>query len=135
MQATGHCLCGAVRFEAEDVQSDVHACHCGKCARWGGGPVLAVNVGKIAFDGESSIARFQSSDWGERGFCSRCGSHLFFRLREADHYLVAMGAFDEQAPFRLAGEIYVDEKSPAYDFAGDHPRLTGEQFLASLQQS
>ena len=134
MQASGQCLCGAVRFRAEDVKSDVHACHCSKCLHWSGGPVLAVNVGRIDFDGKEDIGRFESSDWGERGFCMRCGSSLFFRLKESNHYLVAMGSFDDQSAFRLVGEIYIDEKPPAYDFAGEHGRLTGEQFLASLQQ-
>lgn len=43
-----------------------------------------------------------------------------------------MGAFDDVTPFRLTGEIYIDEKPPAYDFAGDRPRLTGKEFLESL---
>gem|GEM_PF-3899114 len=28
----------------------------------------------------------------------------------------------------------MDEKPTGYDFTGEHPRLTGEQFMASLQQ-
>ena len=134
MQASGQCLCGAVRFRAEDVQNEVHGCHCSKCLHWAGGPVLAVNVGSIAFDGEDQVGRYESSDWGERGFCKRCGSNLFFRVKESDHYLVSMGSFDDQSRFQLVGEIYIDDKPPAYDFAGEHTRLTGEQFLASLQQ-
>ncbi len=44
-----------------------------------------------------------------------------------------LGTFDDQAQFKLAGEIYIDEKPASYEFAGDHPRLTGEEFMASLQ--
>ena len=134
MQASGQCLCGAVRFRAEDVQNAVYVCHCSKCLRWAGGPVLAVNVGSLAFDGEDQIGRFESSDWGQRGFCKHCGSNLFFRVKESNHYLVAMGSFDDQSRFQLVGEIYIDDKPPAYDFAGEHARLTGEQFRASLRQ-
>ena len=31
-----------------------------------------------------------------------------------------------------SGEIYIDEKPGGYDFAGEHPRLTGEEFMQSI---
>ena len=43
-----------------------------------------------------------------------------------------MGIFDDLDAFRLSDEIYIDEKPAFYDFAGDRPRLTGKEFLASL---
>jgi hypothetical protein len=43
-----------------------------------------------------------------------------------------MGAFDDESVFELVGEIYVDEKPPGYNFAGEHPRQTGAEFMASL---
>lgn len=132
MTATGSCLCGAVRFSADNVDSEVHACHCSKCRHWSGGPAFAVGVGSVKFEGEDHIRRYESSAWGERGFCGTCGTNLFFRLKEADHYLMTMGNFDDQSAFRLVGEIYVDEKPSGYDFAGDHSRMTGAQFLASI---
>ena len=135
MSANGGCLCGAVRFEAEDVSSELHACHCGMCRRWSGGPGLAVQAGSVAFTGEEHIGRFDSSDWAERGFCMRCGTNLFYRLKEPDQYVLWLGTLDDQTPFALTGEIYVDEKPASYEIAGDHPRLTGEEFLASMNIS
>ena len=134
MDATGHCLCGAVTYTAKDVQTDINSCHCGMCRRWNGGPAFAAMVGKVTFEGEENITRYQSSEWAERGFCKRCGANLFFRLKEQDHYVMWMGSFDDQTPFNLVGEIFIDEKPPAYNLAGDHPRLTGEEFMASLQE-
>ena len=133
MSMTGHCLCGAVTYTAEDVSTNYHGCHCTMCRRWSGGPAMAVSVGSVSFQGEEHITRFESSAWAERGFCARCGSNLFYRLKENDHYVLWMGSFDDQAAFRLAGEIFIEDKPAAYDIAGDHPRLTGEEFLASLQ--
>ena len=135
MDATGRCLCGAVTYAAEAIDTEVHSCHCDMCQKWTGGPALAVSVGNVTFEGEENISRFDSSDWAERGFCSRCGANLFYRLKAADHYVLWMGTFDDLAPFKLTGEIYIDEKPEVYNFAGDHPRLTGEQFIASLQQN
>ena len=133
MSASGQCLCGAVTYTAQAIDTEVHSCHCSMCRRWSGGPGFAASVGKVEFTGEENIARFDSSGWAERGFCKTCGTNLFYRLRETDHYVIWMGTFDDQAQFKLAGEIYIDEKPASYEFAGDHPRLTGEEFMASLQ--
>jgi len=134
-KATGKCLCGAVTFEANEVDAHIHSCHCSMCRNWSGGPLLAANAGSVTFKGEDSIGRYDSSPWAERGFCRQCGSNLFYKLKEADGYVLCMGAFEDQAPFELVGEIYIDEKPAGYDFAGDHPRQTGEEFMASLGMS
>lgn len=135
MSARGKCLCGAVTFTAEDVEPHVHACHCSMCRGWTGGPMLATTASGVRFGGEEHIVRYDSSEWGARGFCGRCGSSLFFHLKPADQYMISLGALDDQSHFMLAGEIYVDMKPPAYAFAGEHPRQTGEEFLASLQMN
>lgn len=135
MTATGGCLCGAVRFEADDVDTHVHGCHCSICRNWSGGPMLAASVGSVRFSGEAHIRRYDSSAWAERGFCDICGSNLFYRLKEADRHILCQGAFDDQSVFEMVGEIYVDEKPPGYAFAGDHPRQTGEEFMASLKDA
>ncbi len=121
MSASGQCLCGAVTYTAEAIDTEVHSCHCSMCRRWSGGPGFAASVGKVEFTGEENIARFDSSAWAERGFCKTCGTNLFYRLKETAHYVMWMGTFDDQAQFKLAGEIYIDEKPASYEFAGDHP--------------
>ena len=130
--AKGHCLCGAVTFEARQVDTHVHGCHCTMCVRWSGGSLMSAMAQEVSFDGEDHIGRYQSSAWAERGFCQQCGSNLFYRLKEGEGYIMCMGAFDDPAQFELVGEIYVDEKPPGYNFAGDHPRQTGAEFMASL---
>ena len=133
MNHTGRCLCGAVSFDAQGVEQDLHGCHCSMCRRWSGGPALAVSVESVTFKGGEHIQRYDSSEWAERGFCRRCGSNLFYRLKAQDHYILQLGAFDDQSGFRLVGEIFIDEKPPGYAFGGEHPRQTGAEFLASMQ--
>jgi len=132
MEMSGKCLCGAVRFTAENVETGAHCCHCSMCRTWSGGPAMSVGVGSVQFEGEANITRYASSAWAERGFCSRCGSHLFYRVKEPEQYVMWLGAFEDQTPFGLAGEIYIDDKPASYDLAGDHPRVTGAEFLASI---
>ena len=132
MTATGSCLCGAVRFEAAGVSNEIHACHCTMCRNWSGGPGMGINVESVEFESEEQLGRYDSSAWAERGFCTRCGTNLFYRLKEPNSYTIWLGAFDDQTPFALTGEIFVDEKPASYDLAGDHPRMTGAEFIASL---
>ena len=96
--------------------------------------MLAASVESITFQGEDKIKIFSSSEWAERGFCTECGTSLFYHMKEPSMYIMATGAFDDPEQFQLAGEIYVDEKPSGYNFAGDHPRQTGEEFLASIGQ-
>jgi len=127
---TGRCLCGAVRFTAEGVHTDYHACHCGMCRRWsGGGPFFATRVQKVTFEGEQP-AVYDSSEWASRGFCRACGTTLFYFLKPAQAHMMSVGAFDDQAAFRLVREIFVDAKPAGYAFAGDHPRWTEAETLA-----
>jgi len=121
---TGQCLCGVVRFTAENVETHHHACHCKMCQRWSGGPLFAAAVDAVAFDGAEHIKRYDSSPWAERGFCCECGSNLFYRIKEADKYLMTVGSFDNLADFKLTGELFIDIKPGGYEFVGDHERLT-----------
>ena len=132
MGVQGQCLCGAVTFEAESVDPHVHACHCSMCRGWTGGPMLAATANGVTFGGAEHIKRYQSSEWAERGFCAECGGTLFYHLQGPDMYMIATGCFADQEQFALQGEIYIDEKPPGYNFAGEHPRMTGEEFLASI---
>ena len=131
-EMTGRCLCGAVTYTAEVAKTDFHACHCSMCRRWASSPFFAIGVESITFDGEDKISRYKSSDWAERGFCSQCGTNLFYWYADGDQYIMCIGTFDDTTPFTMAGEIYIDSKPPGYAFAGDHPRQTEEEFLKSL---
>lgn len=135
MKVEGRCLCGAVTFTADQVDSGLHICHCSMCRRWAGGPTFSVAAKGVVFHGEDHLQRYGSSEWAERGFCKICGSSLFYRVKDTDQYVLSMGALDDQASLRMASEIFVDDKPPGYAFAGTHPRLTGEEFLASLRKT
>jgi hypothetical protein len=130
---TGKCLCGAVRFTATEVETEHHACHCGMCRRWSGGSPLFCAATKTAtFEGEDKLGRFDSSDWAQRGFCKHCGTVLFYFLKPTQMYLMSVGAFDDQSPFKLVREIFIDRKPEGYAFSGDHPRWTEAETFARL---
>lgn len=129
----GGCLCGAVRFEAEISNPSITACHCAMCRRWSGGPLLGVHVdGAVAFRGEDQIGVYHASSWGERGFCTKCGSTLFWRLQDGSSVVLTAGALDDQSGLDFAMEIFVDEQPDYYRFAGERKRMTAEETIAAF---
>ena len=129
----GHCLCGAVNVRATPVRRHVEACHCTMCRRWGGSALLGVQCGgDVAIEGEAQVVRYRSSDWAERGFCGRCGSHLFYRYLPLDTYSFTAGLFPDDVLLPLAEEIFVDEQPAYYAFDADSEKLTGPEVMAKF---
>lgn len=127
----GSCLCGAVKLTARKIKNQVGACHCSMCRKWGGGAYLGVECKNgIEFSGESNISAYQSSEWAERGFCKQCGSHLFYRLKENNHYHVPVGIFDDAENLVFDMQVFIEEKPEYYSFANKTKNLTGEELFA-----
>jgi hypothetical protein len=125
-----------VRFTAHEVETEHHACHCGMCRRWSGGsPFFGAAVGEVVFESTDKLGRYDSSPWAERGFCTACGTQLFYFLKPSKTYTMSVGAFDDQQPFRLSREIFIDHKPPGYTLEGDHERWTEEETFARLTPS
>ncbi len=133
-QIEGHCLCGAVTMRATPSRGHVEACHCTMCRQWGGSALLSVQCGsQVEIAGEAHVTRYRSSRWAERGFCARCGSHLFYRYVPADGYAFAAGLFPDDALLTLSEEIFIDEKPGYYAFAGEAEKLTGAEVIAKAK--
>jgi hypothetical protein len=131
----GRCLCGSVAFEVEIPEARFSVCHCGMCRRWAGGPWMSVHCPRPAvFSEDSGLAWYRGSDWAERGFCSTCGTSLFYRLADNPDGLlvVAVDALEDATDLALDRHIYIDAKPDRYDFADDRPRLTEAEFLAEI---
>jgi hypothetical protein len=81
--ASGSCQCGALRFEATPPSKWVAHCHCTMCRRAHGAAFVTwvgVEESRARIDDAQATLRWYASSPGaERGFCSHCGSMLFFR--------------------------------------------------------
>ncbi len=128
---SGSCLCGATLITAKNISKNVGACHCSMCRKWSGGPLMAVDCGTdVLFEGEENISVFNSSEWAERGFCNKCGSHLFYRLKESNQYVMPVGLFDNNEMFVFDSQIFIDEKPSFYCFANETNEMTGAEVFA-----
>lgn len=78
----GSCLCGAVQFHFTGPSLWCAHCHCSLCQRAHGAPVVTwvgADEQRFVLDRGGSLRWYASSEDSERGFCSTCGSTLFFR--------------------------------------------------------
>lgn len=132
-ELNGKCLCGAVGLTATTRKPAVVACHCDMCRRWASGPFMSVSCLTVDFAGAQSVGRIRSSDAAERGFCTQCGSNLYYRRSGSDVYQIAAGLFEETSGLGLSLQLFVDEKPHFYDFANDTKTMTGDQFAKAVR--
>ena len=77
----------------------------------------------MTLSGADNVRWFQSSPKVRRGFCSVCGSVLFWEpLDGHDFIAVAMGSFDAPTGTRLTKHIFVADKGDYYDIADGLPQ-------------
>ena len=122
----GSCLCGAVRFETSAPLHAPDACHCTQCRKQSGHFWASTNVARAALTlgGEEKLSWYQASKTVRRGFCSDCGSFLFWDPVGMDFIAVAMGAFEQPTGTRLAKHIFVADKGDYYEIADGLPQHT-----------
>jgi hypothetical protein len=112
----GGCLCGAVTYELKGELRPVVACHCIQCRKTSGHYVAAtqVAVADAEISGET-LTWYRSSDVAERGFCSICGSNLFWRELGSDNVSIWAGSIDGRTGLRMESQLYAESAGDYYD--------------------
>jgi len=120
----GSCLCGAVRFEVTGSLGPPDACHCSMCRKQSGHHWASTDVPRTALtiSGEEHLTWYRSSEKVRRGFCSRCGSFLFWDPIGRERIAVAMGALETPTGVKLAHHIFVADKGDYYEIADGLPQ-------------
>jgi hypothetical protein len=128
--AGGGCLCGAVRFVARLPSKWVAHCHCTRCQRahgaafvtWAGFEAAAVDI----HDDAALLRWYVAPEGGSRGFCSRCGSPMFFRSeRWPDELHVARALFTDPLDRAPQGHAFADTQVDWVTLADSLPRQPG----------
>jgi hypothetical protein len=124
---TGSCLCGAVCFEVDGGLKAPDACHCSQCRRQSGHYWASTNVprGALRLRGEDKLTWYPSSEKVRRGFCSVCGSAVFWDPAGHDFIAVGMGAFDKPTGTHLEKHIFTADKGDYYNIADGLPEHDG----------
>jgi hypothetical protein len=122
--ATGHCLCGQLRFETRGEAHWVAYCHCASCRRHAGSPVTCfVNFATDAVVFEGARARYESSPGVTRSHCARCGTPISYETtRRPDEIDLYLNAFDQPEDFTPQSHAFFGERIPWFDTRDELPR-------------
>lgn len=127
----GQCLCGAVQVTATTVDNPrVRACHCDMCRQHGSGPFFSLETVAGSVNVTGPAQTFKSSDWGGRGFCTTCGSTLWYMMEEGGSRNLSAGLFPNAGGGTLQVEYFTDKCPQAYALAGEHTKMTTQETLA-----
>lgn len=122
---TGSCLCGAVTFRTHGRLRGIVYCHCSQCRKQTGHFYAATNVADDCIDisGSHMLKWYAASARARRGFCSNCGSALFWKHEDLDYVSVLAGAFNKPTGLEPACHIFVEDKGDYYEIDDGLPQF------------
>ena len=134
MKVEGSCLCESVRFSfTHSSEPHFDACHCGMCRKWSGSPAMMVKVDRdLVMEGKENITEYSSSDWAIRGFCKKCGSSLYYKMKEGDFCNFSLGTLKDNEKFKFTEQIFVDHKPVNYNFAEKTKMMTEAEVIKAF---
>ena len=125
MSTTGGCLCGAVRYEIKGDLRNIVNCHCSKCRRFHGnfGAYTMVPLENLTFVRDDGLKWYDSTTDEtpkvQRGFCSHCGSSLFWHPKGRENISVAAGSLDDSSGLETIGHIWTSQAPGFYTLEND----------------
>ena len=113
-KATGQCLCGAIKYQADIPDEPVYSglCHCRDCQRYTGtafASSLMVPKEGIKLEGELKFygKKTDRGTFMERGFCPDCGSNVLCRSDAWDgSYVLSAGTLDDPSIYKPQINIF-----------------------------
>ena len=133
---TGGCLCGALRYESKEPPTKGFYCHCAMCRKHYGGLFSAtVKISGSAFSfTKGELKYYRSSSFGNRGFCSECGSPMAFVYEGNPDLFISVGSLDHPEDWAMTKDalwgqsthLHVDSKIAWYAISDGLPQRTSE---------
>jgi hypothetical protein len=112
-----------VRFEVRGPLRDVLLCHCRECRRWAGHAWAATSARREDLHVEGDTLRWvdspESDTHARRGFCSACGSSLFWEAPGSETVSIAAGALDGPTGLRTVAHVYAPQAGDYYALPED----------------
>lgn len=116
--ATGGCLCGAVRYVCTEPPAMMGACHCRDCQRASGSAFATLMIfprESVRLDGPVATYehRGDSGKMVRRRFCPTCGVHVAVEYDVTPQFVVVMaGTLDDSTLIHPQWNIYTASKQP-----------------------
>ena len=117
MEVSGGCQCGAVRYHATEMFDNSHICHCRMCQKAVGNIFAALVAApcEVITWTRGEPSRFRSSDHVDRGFCSKCGTPLFYEDLTGNRVNFTIGSLDHPELFPPGANTGNEGRVPWFD--------------------
>jgi len=119
----GQCLCGSIRYHVQGLSESFSVCHCSQCRRQSGHQWASAQCkdDDLIITGDT-LSWYRSSPTAKRGFCSACGSFLFWALDGEGKTSFSLGSLNSPTGLRLEKHIFVADKGDYYAITDDLPQ-------------
>ena len=127
----GHCLCGSVRFSVRQPTIFCAHCHCRFCRMAHGAAFVTwVGVPEQQFTlaaGTELLSWYQSSIQSRRGFCSKCGSTMFYTSNVSPGEIhIARPYIDGDIGHDPEAHVFFDQRVHWITVSDSLPRITSD---------
>ena len=123
MTKTGSCLCGRVRYRVTGPLRSITTCHCTMCRKQTGlyYATTQADLDDFQMISDETLTWFESSSIARRGFCSHCGSVLFWQESGGDTISILAGSIDGETGLAIDRQIFTHYKGDFYELIADVP--------------
>ncbi len=112
----GSCLCGAVEYEVDQLDTPIAHCHCQSCRKANAATfVSTAGVERDHFrwiNGEDKLTAFEPSPGKILHLCSICGSHVIAERPVQSHVILRVATLNEDPGARPAMHIWCSHDVP-----------------------
>jgi len=111
----GRCLCGDIKYEADNVGTKMAHCHCSMCQKFHGAAFASYgSVARTEFrwiSGQELLQTYAADNGTKRKFCKHCGSSLIFESA-LDKGLIefSLATLDDSPSLSPDAHIYTSSK-------------------------
>ncbi|MFB6447732.1 GFA family protein [Bradyrhizobium tunisiense] len=122
----GSCLCGAVRFEIDQVRALTH-CHCANCRKLTGAAFATyahVDADKFRFvTGEDATVAYESAPGSFRYRCKICGCLTPGKASYLPTVSIPAGLLDDDPQVRPRMHVFTSSRASWWEIEDDLPRF------------
>lgn len=83
-------------------------------------------TGETSFTGKEFMRVYDSSTWAERAFCTKCGTHLYYKAKVEPELYIPVSLFSDIEDFEFSREIFYDRKPNYYCFKDDTKKFNSD---------
>ena len=110
------CLCGGVKIKIRGKLRDVINCHCSQCMKTHGNFATYTNSPEknISYISKRTLKWYNSSNFAKRGFCTKCGASMFYKIKKSDTISISAGMFNNPTTLKTHSNIFTKNKLDYY---------------------